>query len=297
MPDLTFREELPRLGFGCGGYWGFPRFPESEASALVQRAVELGVRFLDTGPSYSHGEAETRLGRILKNGGLAVEPLVATKVGSEWTRGRIQRDLSHRAIERSADASRRALGRDTLDLIQLHTRHPDELTNEALDALVSLKQRGVTRFIGVSGNDAVAARALSLDPLDCIMVTYNVLHRSSIGILTDAKANGLAVIVKSPLAHAVYTPGFFRSTSFKQLWYIARVIKNHHRDLPRVRRLRRLNQLSEWTPTQAALRFVLENDAVSSAVIGTTSVCHLEDAVAAESRPMDPEFAELLSTL
>ena len=54
------------MGFGCGGYWGYPIFNESKALGLIHLAIDLGVNFFDTGASYSGGNAEVRLGKALK---------------------------------------------------------------------------------------------------------------------------------------------------------------------------------------------------------------------------------------
>lgn len=280
------RDELwSALALGCGGYWGLDAFSYDTADALVRRALELGVRVFDTGPSYSRGKAETRLGAVLAS--CDTPALVATKVGSVWDGRRIRRDLSPGGLTTSAAASCRRLRRDTIDLVQLHCRYPDEVSDPAVvNALVSLRDGGVCRYIGVSGDAASAQRALDVGSYDCVMVTYNVLDRRARPVITRAQAAGVAVLVKSPLAHMVYAPSLVRPRDARGLWYLARVLKNHRPELRTGRRFRFLNDASAGAAAELALQYSMQPAGVTAAVVGTTRVTHLEALAAAASQPL-----------
>ncbi len=279
---------ISEIGLGCGGYWGLPAFPEDRAAAIVELALERGVTFFDTGPNYSRGNAEARLGRILEGRGDGV--FLATKVGSRLEGGRTVKDWSPGGIRASAEASLRKLRTDRVQLIQFHSPSLEVLENDAaIGALVSLKEDGLASHVGLSADGEVAQRAIELGVFDSLMLTHNVLHQSDSGqIIEKAAGAGVAVLIKSPMAHAVFGSSFYRVTSRARLWYLLRVLKNYRRDLSLSRRLRFLNHLDGWTPARAALRFVLENAHVTSAVIGTTNPEHLLESLSVSGGPPLP---------
>ena len=168
---------VSEIGFGCASWWGKPAFDERQALALVHAAIDGGVTFLDTGSSYSAGEAEPRLGRALKGrdtSGL----VVATKAGTYHAGGgRIARDFSPQAITASVKRSLRNLGLDVLPLLQLHGPAATELNDDLLVALRDLKTRGLIRALGLNSFDpAVIEHAFGLPEIDVVMVDYNVLR-------------------------------------------------------------------------------------------------------------------------
>lgn len=279
--------EIGVVGLGCGGYWGLPLHPFAEAEHLVRRAIEIGVSFLDTGPSYSRGNAEERLGRVLAS--VPETVMVGTKVGSLWCRGRNERDLSPAALRTSADNSRRLLGRDTLDLVQLHCRSSSEVHDaEVTEVLADLRDRGVCKHIGVSGDLEAGRAALDRGLFDVIMLTYNLLDRRCRPLIERATAGGVSVIAKSPLAHAAYERNILRVRNPRGAWYLARLLKRYRRELLAGRRFAFIKDLGAGSATQVALRYVLSLDGVSCAVAGTTRVGHLEDLVAAAAAgPLD----------
>jgi 1-deoxyxylulose-5-phosphate synthase len=161
---------------------------------------------VDTGPNYSGGNAEPRLGRILA--GRRDRVFLATKVGSRLERGGVVKDWSPGGIRASVEASLGNLRTDHLDLVQLHSPSPDVLEDEGtLGALAALKREGLASFVGLSTDPALAARAIELGVYDGIMITYNVLRqRASERVAEVASAAGRAVLARSPMAHAVYEP-------------------------------------------------------------------------------------------
>lgn len=286
---------VSEIGLGCGGYWGLRSFPEQRAAEIVDLALEHGVNLLDTGPNYSGGNAEPRLGRIL--GGRRDGVFLATKVGSRLERGRVVKDWSAGGIRASVEASLGNLRTDHLDLVQLHSPSPDVLENEGtLGALAALKQEGLVSFVGLSTDSALAARAIELGVFDCVMLTYNILHqRDSERVARLAEAAGKAVLARSPMAHVVYESSLFRPTSRARIWYLLRALKNFRRDVAKGRSLRFLHDWKGWHGPHAALRFVLENPCVTSAIVGTTDPRHLVDNLSVSDGPPLP--ADLLERL
>jgi aryl-alcohol dehydrogenase-like predicted oxidoreductase len=279
---------VSEIGLGCGGYWGFHSFPEQRAAGIVDLALDHGVNLMDTGPYYSGGNAEPRLGRILA--GRRDRVFLASKVGSRLERGRAVKDWSPGSIRASVETSLRNLRTDHLDLVQLHSPSTNVVEDDrTLGALAALKSEGLTTFVGVSTDPTLAARAIQLRVFDCIMITYNILHqRASGGVAEIAAGAGRAVLARSPMAHVVYEPSLYWPTSRARFWYLFRALKNFRRDLAKGRSLRFLQDREGWTGPRAALRFVLENPCVTSAIVGTTDPRHLLDNLAVSCGPPLP---------
>lgn len=275
---------MSEIGFGCGGFWGLPVFSEKTAESLLRQGLERGLTFLDTGPNYSGGNAEARLGRLL--GGRRDGILLATKVGSRLLPGgRVVRDFTPEGMEASLRDSLERLRTDHVDLLQLHgpplASVADERVLGALDGFVA---RGMIRFKGVSADGAVAAHVARCGRFDALMTTYNVLERDSRDTIRAAGVNGVAVLVKSPLSHHVFGRELYKVTSLAKLWYLLRVLKNYRPLVARGRRLKLHGLMPGWTEAQIALKFVLLEPAVSSAVVGTTRLDHLSESLGVTSK-------------
>ena len=272
---------VSEIGFGAASWWGKPQFSESAALALVHAALDGGVTFFDTGASYSGGHAEPRLGRALRGrdtSGL----VVASKAGTFAAGGRIGRDFSPGAVVASAERSLRNLGLDALPLLQLHGPDIADLTDELRAALADLKARGLVRAIGVNSFDpAVIAQVIGLPDFDVVMIDYNVLRPERAPLIDRAAAAGKGVLAGMALAmgHTGWQVAKLRAP--RDLWYAARGLVRHRRDVRQGVRFDFLNRLPDMTGPQAALGYVLANPGVSCAVIGTTRPAHLVENLAA----------------
>jgi aryl-alcohol dehydrogenase-like predicted oxidoreductase len=280
---------VSEIGFGCASWWGKPAFPEARAVGLVRAAVEAGVTLFDTGASYAAGQAEPRLGRALR--GLDASKLViATKAGTFAAGGRIARDFSPGAIAASAERSLGHLGLEVLPLLQLHGPSVVELTDELLRALDDLKARGLVRALGVNSFDpAVIDHALGLPTFDAVMVDYNVLRPEREPLIARAAAAGKGVLAGMPLAMGHTGLKVARMKAPQDLWYAARGLLRHRREVLDGARFAFLHRLEGLTGSQAALAYVLANPAVSAAVVGTTRAAHLVENLAASGRALPAE--------
>jgi 1-deoxyxylulose-5-phosphate synthase len=284
---------VSEIGLGCASWWGKPAFPEREAVALVHAAIAGGVTFFDTGASYSAGEAEPRLGRALQ--GQAKEALVvATKAGTYHAgRGRIARDFSPAAITASAERSLHNLGLDVLPLLQLHGPTIAELDDALLAALEGLKTRGLVRALGLNSFDpAVIDQAIGLEAFDVVMVDYNVLRPEREPLIARAAAAGKGVLAGMPLAMGHTGLQVAKLRGPQDLWYAARGLVRHRREVVQGARFGFLHRLPDMTGSQAALAYVLANRDVACAVVGTTRMAHLEENLAASGRTLAPELMD-----
>lgn len=281
--------EISELGFGCGGFWGLPMFSESKAESLVLSAIEQGITFFDTGPNYSQANAEPRLGRILKNVNKD-SLIIGTKVGSKYQNGRHYKDLSLNGMIESVENSIRNLGVESLPLLQIHSPLPEDLTDGLLNNILKIKDKGLARNIGVSGDGEVMEWAINSNVFDTVMLTYNIIHQEPIELIKKAKEKGIGVLVKSPMAHGLYNNDIFKIRKLSDVWYLLRVLKNYRYDLIQGRRYKFINKLDGWKGSEVALNYVLQEDAVSCAIIGTTNLNHLQENIKAVMKSLPYEF-------
>jgi predicted aldo/keto reductase-like oxidoreductase len=157
------------LALGCGSR--FLMYPADQATAVLEKAVGLGIDYLDTAVSYGDGESETRLGRFLVT--RRKDVFLATKVP---TRART-RDAALKEVE----GSLKRLQTDRVDLLHLHSLGDDadlariEAPDGALKALYELREQKVARFVGMTSHTdgAVMAKAIERNDLDCVQLAMN----------------------------------------------------------------------------------------------------------------------------
>jgi aryl-alcohol dehydrogenase-like predicted oxidoreductase len=267
---------------------GYGDVPASEASRAIERALALGVSFFDTSDSYGLGRAERLLGAALAaRRGQAV---IATKAG--WVPDGAERwmkDLSADHLRAAAQRSCERLGVDRLDVFQLHAI-PEEgrETDEALDALEDLKERGVVRLAGASvGADFEAGRRLvDGGRIDTLQVHYNLLQQGAAAeLLDEAAARGVGVIASVPLAHGFLAGGYTRATRFTRSDWRSRL--KPEEISARVECVSELRFLGRGARSlaQAALQFVLAHPAVSTTIPGFRNEEQVEDLVASLAVP------------
>jgi aryl-alcohol dehydrogenase-like predicted oxidoreductase len=195
-----------------GGDWG--DVSEGDAIAVLDAALDAGVTLLDTADAYGDGRSEERIQRVLSTRGEC--PFVATKVGrradpftaEQYTPGNLRAWV---------DRSRRNLGVDTLDLVQLHCPptavYSDERVYEALDALV--QEQAIAAY-GVSVETvAEGLTALQHPGVQSVQVVLNVFRRKPLEeLLPAARAAGVGVLARVPLASGLLTGKYDESTTF-----------------------------------------------------------------------------------
>lgn len=283
---------VSELGFGCASYWGRAMFPEAQAIALVHQALDLGITFFDTGGSYGGGVAETRLGLALRGrdtSGL----LIATKAGPEKVNGRLVRDYSPDAVEASLKRSRERLGLETIPIFQLHGPDIGDMTDALFERLWQLRARGWFRWLGLNSFDhQPLAWAIGSGRFDSVMLDYNVLRPDRASLIHQAAEGRMAAIAGMPLAMGHVDRQAFKLRRMSDLWYLARGLAypRHRADLLAGLRYGFLREIEGFSAAQAALAWVLANDQVSVAVVGTTRPEHLAELAMVPGRQL-PEAA------
>ena len=254
-----------RLGFGAmritgDGIWGEPERPD-EARAVLRRALELGVDFVDTAHSYGPEVSERLIAETLHPypDGL----VIATKSGFQRPGpNRWRPDCRPETLKRECEQSLRRLQVDRIDLFQLHTVDPDVPYAESVGALAELQREGKIRCVGLS-NVRVEHLHEARAQVEVVSVQnrYSVFDRASEDVLEACEADGIAFIPWAPIG------GTYEDRS-----RLADVARAHG-----------------WTETQVALAWLLRRSPVMLPIPGTSSVAHLEENVAAAALELSDE--------
>ena len=272
---LTFKNgpTVHRLGLGGmritgPGVWG-PPCDEEEAIALLRRAVDRGVSFIDTADSYGPGVSETLIAKALHPYPAGL--VIASKGGfirpgpGSWAADSRPEHLRHVCEE-----SLKRLRLDRIELYQLHTVDHRVPIEESIGALVDLQRAGKVRHIGVSNVSAAElSRARRVAEIASVQNSYNLRDRSSDALIDVCAASGIAFIPYYPLAKGRLTaaPGS----------PLDRIAQRHHA-----------------TSRQVALAWLLHRSPVMLPIPGTSSIAHLEENLEAASIRLSPgEFHSL----
>jgi aryl-alcohol dehydrogenase-like predicted oxidoreductase len=294
---------VSHLAFGCGSIGGLlVRGEYPKIRQAVSRALELGINYFDTAPIYGNGQSEVNLGAVVRE--LRAEALIGTKVrltGEDVVR-------IGEAIIRSVEGSLRRLGRETIDLIQLHnliglSRQADRDwirirlsdLDTVIEAFEALQREGKVRFWGITGlgeSDALR-QAIGRGRFQSIQVPYNLLNPSAgttvppgfpfqdYGQIIDRAAQqGMGVIAIRILAGGALSGATERhpvaSTSVNPI----ASEQEYSADVGRARRYAFLVEKGIVSNlVEAAVRFVVSKPGVSTALMGISSLDQLEQAI------------------
>ena len=259
--DLT----VNRLGFGAmritgPGIWGEPKDP-AEARAVLRRAVELGVNFIDTADAYGPKVSEELIAEALHPYPPAL--VIATKGGltrpgaSQWIA-----DGRPEHLREACEASLRRLRVERIDLYQFHAVDPYVVLEYSIEALAQLQHAGKIRHIGVSNfNTLELARARRIAPIVSVQNRYNLTDRRSDEVLGVCARDGLAFIPWAPIAGG--SADRLESRASHAVEEAARV--------------------HGVSVLQVAIAWLLAKSPAMLPIPGTSSVAHLEQNVAAAS--------------
>lgn len=288
--------EVSIIGFGAwgvGGQWG----PVERDAAIdaVRAALDAGVNFFDTADAYGDppGLSEELIGEALRP--VRDRVFMASKVGNFARRaGHPLSYTSPLHVELCCDASLHRLKTDRIDLYQCHIGDLKE-PGVFLEAFETLRRKGKIRAFGVSTNRLEVVRAFHRDgKLSAVQLDYSLLNRSAEReLLPWCLQNKVGTIIRGPLAMGVLAGKFTRETRFDDSvragWNEGAAREKFLRRLETVEKLRFL-QTPEQTLAQAALRFVISHEAVTTAIPGAKSRAQALSNAAAGSAMLSPDL-------
>jgi aryl-alcohol dehydrogenase-like predicted oxidoreductase len=278
-----------------GADWG--DVSEEQAFATLNKAVDLGVNFIDTADVYGDGRSEKLIGKFLKT--RKEKMIVATKAGRRLS-PHVAEDYTKENLNKFVDRSLENLGVETLDLLQLHCPPPEVYFNpEVFEILEDMVSRKKIRFFGVSVEKVdEALRAMEYSGVSTIQIIFNMFRQKPTELfLQTAKEKNVGIIVRVPLASGLLSGKMTKDTVFP---------KNDHRNFNRhgesfdvgetfagvpfetglkaVEELKKIKP-QDYSMPQFALKWILMHDEISTVIPGGKRPEQVEENVKASELP------------
>jgi aryl-alcohol dehydrogenase-like predicted oxidoreductase len=280
------------LGAMMFGGWGNPDHDDSVA--IIHRALDAGINFIDTADVYSQGESEEIVGKAIK--GRRDELVIATKFHGRMGEGPNRAGNSRRWIMRACEDSLRRLGTDHIDLYQVHRPEPGTDVDETLGALSDLVHQGKVRYLGSSTFPASAiveaqwtAERRHRERFVCEQPPYSMLVRGiEADVLPTCQRHGMGVIAWSPLGGGWLSGRWRLGANDLTSRRASRIPDRYDMDKPENQaKLEAADALAvlagehEVSLIHMAIAFVINHPAVTSAIIGPRTAEHLEGQIGA----------------
>ena len=287
--------KLPAISLGWWYNFG-GRDNLENGRAIARRAFDLGVTHFDLANNYGPppGSAEETFGTLYKQDfhPYRDELIISTKAGYDMWPGPYGEWGSRKYLLASLDASLKRMGLDYVDIFYSHRFDPDTPLEETMGALDSAVRQGKALYVGISSYNPdktrEAARILRELGTPCLIhqPSYNMFDRwVENGLLDVLVEEGIGCIVFSPLAQGQLTdrylsgiPSGARASKTERVWLTPDDVKSN---LPQVQKLNELAQARGQSLAQMAIAWTLRKPAVTSSLIGASSVQQLEDNLSA----------------
>ena len=263
---------VSRIGFGCMSLGE----NDTDNRKVVHAAIEKGINFFDTADLYGQGNNETTLGKALKE--KRKDLIIATKVGNQWKpdgSGWIWNPRKEYILA-AVNNSLQRLQTDYIDLYQLHGGTIADNIDECIEAFHLLQQQGKIRFYGISSIRPNVIRSYAWrSAISSVMMQYSLLDRrpgeTCLDLLED---KNIGVLARGSLAGGLLVD----KPAKTYLDYTAADVKKAADSIAAFSTPTR-------TSTQTALQFVLQQPAISCAVVGIRTMAQVESAVTAIEQP------------
>ena len=273
--------EVTTLGFGAMELRGPPTGPEisdSDAGKLLNAVLDEGINFIDT--SIDYGRSEELIGRFIAH--RRSEFLLASKCGCVPGAG-MGADHVHTAanIRTGVEHSLRTLNTDHLDLVQFHrSLSREEFEAEgALGEALALRDEGKVRFVGVSAVLPTLNEQIEMGVFDAFQIPYSALQRDHEAVIGRASGAGMGIIIRGGVARGA--PDDWQG---RRYYMVSNQTMRDYWDTAKLDEL-----LDGMTRTAFMLRFTLSHPDLDTTIVGTSSVTHLRDNLAAAANGPLPD--------
>jgi aryl-alcohol dehydrogenase-like predicted oxidoreductase len=300
-PDISV------VGFGAweagGQAWG-PNPPDDQTIAAIHAGIDAGMNWVDTAEVYGSGRSEELVGQALAG---RDNIMVFTKLAPQGAGSGFARDQ----VRAGAEDSLRRLGRDVIDLYQLHWPDGHVPIEETWEAMAELVDSGLVRWIGVSNHEQDAIeRCEKIRHVDSLQPQFSMLHQEGRhDLFTFCKKNGTGIICYGPLAFGLLTGAFNKDTKFTDDdWRGGKTPMGYYEDfyapgkfeanLEKVDALRPVADRLDTSLAQLALAWVVHQEGVTGAIAGSRSPKHVaENAGGGDLVLEDKDLQEIDSLL
>ena len=290
-----------------GGWLTYGNTVDAGATAkIIHAAIDAGINFIDIADIYTKGEAETVIGKAIKEKTRS-DLVLSSKVFWPMSDNVNDCGLSRKHIMESVEKSLKRIGTDYLDFYFCHRFDPDVEVEETVCALSDLVSQGKILYWGTSVWEAdqiergvAEARACGGYLPAIEQPRYNMLDRHIEDVIMPTCAyNGIGMVVWSPLAQGMLTGKYAEgvpkgSRGAETMWLTGHL---NDENLARTMELAEVAASLDITLAQLALAWILRRPEISSAIIGATKVKQLEENVAASEIELDDETQARIDTI
>ena len=282
---------IPEISLGLWQNFG-DTAPLDRSRGMILHAFDNGICHFDLANNYgpSYGSAESTFGQIMRSDlrPYRDELFISTKAGYDMWPGPYGDKGSRKYLISSLDQSLKRMNLDYVDIFYSHRYDPDTPLEETMQALVDIVRAGKALYAGISNYPHEAAdfayEYLRAHYVPCLLhqVKYNMLHRNpeTEGLLAQAEDQGAGIIAFSPLAQGLLTGRYLNSIPADSRAARDFSLKKDTITPELISRLKRLQDLASergQTLAQMALAWVLKDKAVSSVIVGASSIGQLQD--------------------
>ena len=282
---------LPAISLGLWHNFGDVN-PLANSLAMAHYAFDHGITHFDLANNYgpSYGSAEETFGQIMKKSFMPYrdELFISTKAGHDMWRGPYGEWGSRKHLMASLDQSLKRMNLDYVDIFYSHRYDPDTPLEETLQTLVDIVRQGKALYVGISkypkDKAEFAYRYLEERDVHCLLYQgrYNLFNREpeQEGILRQAQDNGTGFIAFSPLAQGLLTDRYLNGIPEGSRMSHNAFLKKDTLTPATLQRIKALNAVAArrgQTLAEMALAWLLKDEAVTSVIVGASSVAQLAD--------------------
>lgn len=296
--------KISRIGLGCwaiGGH-GYGHVEEKKALRTVAQAFDMGINFFDTADVYGFGRSEELLSKGL--GAHRYDAFIATKFGVRWNaKGEIHRDCSRKTIEEALEGSLRRLKLEAIPLYQVHWHDGITPIPEIMGTLKDFQDQGKIQFIGCTNFTLeMIEEAEKTAEISSVQSPFNVCERERKGLLEECFfRKGMGTVVYSVLARGFLSGKYSATSSFAEGDTRGRDLqRRREKILEIVHRMERLKQIGERykkSPAQVAIKWVLDQAFITTAIVGAKDEEQVVENVQALHMNLSPEDQQMISDL
>ena len=283
------------VGLGCMSMSGvYGKGDDAESIAVIHRALELGVNFLDSSDMYGWGHNEELLARALR--GRRDKVVLATKFGNlRKPDGTMSVNGKPEYVAQACDASLKRLGVDVIDLYYQHRVDPSVAIEDTVGAMAKLVQQGKVRFLGLSeAAPATVRSAHKAHPITALQSEYSLLYRTEAeATLPTLRELGISFVAYSPLGRSLLTGRVQRVDDLPQddrrRAHPRFQGENFTKNLELVHRIEAIAREKRCTPAQLVLAWLLAQGHDVVPIPGTKRRERLEENAGAMDVKLSPE--------
>lgn len=257
---------ISRIGFGCMSL----KPGQEDFTYLLENAVANGINYFDTADLYDKGVNEELVGKALRK--YRQQVIIATKVGNQWKEDGSGWDWNPRKdyILKAVDKSLKRLGTDVIDLYQLHGGTIEDQIDETIEAFEELVEAGKIRYYGISSiRPNVIREYIKRSNIVSVMMQYSLLdRRPEEEMLSLLESKNIGVLARGTVASGLLTGKDAKP-------YLGRTPDQINQIIQEIDKIRG----DYKTRAQVAIQYVLQNSAITSAIVGIRTPVQLLEAI------------------